>query len=171
MRFHSYTTLNYPLAQIAAAEDFCASIRAFVYDEWESVEEGPAPNVDEVRTLNVLDALATMGVRFETAGSDDFTGPDACEHDHYFALKYQGGLLDNVIYSIARKVAEDLSEYFTENGSDDPAPIRDVWRLVTLNGCSSDLIFVPDTDGVAAAAYQLALKQSDLPDYVTDEEG
>jgi len=123
--------------------------------------------VDEVHAHNVLDALASMGLRFETAGSDDFNGPDACNHDHYFAFKYQGGPLNKVLYSLAGKVAEGLQEYFTQEDSDEPAPMRDVWRLVTLNGCSSDLIFVPDPDAVATAAYHLLLKAKRV-DYMTD---
>jgi hypothetical protein len=168
MSFHNYTTLNHPMAQIVAAEDFCESIRAFVDDEWEGVEERPAPNVDEVHAHSVLDALAGMGLRFETAGSDDFNGPNA-GHDHYFAFKYRGELIDGVLYSLAGKVAERLQEYFTQEDSDESTPIRDVWRLITLNGCSSDLIFVPDPDAVVTTACQLALKAK-TSDYMSGNE-
>lgn len=164
----SYTRLNHPIAQLDAASEFCAQIESHVSDEWyEHLQKkyGEPPDVDEVHPHNVLDALASIGLRFEVAGALD---EDLDVGDGYFKGKYQGTARDVVLHSLALKATNGLREFF-ENDTDDGADVRVVWYLVTTACGWEDLIFVPDTDGVVSTAYQMLCKERFDPDVVDDD--
>src|SRR5690242_16983779 len=96
----SYTQLNHPLAQIDAAEEFCGQIAAHVADSWyehAQKEYGKTPpNVEEVHVANVLDTLATLGMRFELSGT--LTPEDDGIGDGYFAFEFKGSHKDHVLH-------------------------------------------------------------------------
>lgn len=156
---HKYTSLDNPLAQIVAAEEFCASVQAYIEDEYENVHGAKPPDVDAVHPINVLDALAVLGLRFELDGRDE--GDDA-----YFAYKCEGGVLDRCLHAYARLVAEFFDENeFVVYPKRRSKKHRDTFELITFNGCLLDhLVFVPDWNGSSSAAYLLALSPGRLPD-------
>jgi hypothetical protein len=152
-------SLNHPLAQLEAAEEFCEAICAFVQDEWENMRDDNPPDVEEIHSTNVLDLLARLGLRFEIA-SDDDVGCDA-----YFAIKPSGSPIDRVLYGFARRVAEGLREDFLPDLS-----LKLVMEIVTIHGCLLDnFIFVNDDDAVTSEAYMMLLKAPTTP--IDEESG
>jgi len=143
---HSYTSLNHPLSQIEAAEEFCDSICAYVQDEW---EDGDPPDVEELHALSVLDCLAKLGLRFEVgSNSEDDVGLDG-----YFSFKFRGRPIDRVLHGLAMQVAEELQENLLPE-----LPVGLVLEIVTIHGCLLDnFIFVPDDDAVTSKAYMTLL--------------
>lgn len=163
-RIHSFKKLANPIAQIAAAEAFCASIRAFFDDQY----EGDA-DIHDINVPTVLDRLACLGLRFETDGCD-YAG----DGDSFFVwdLDVLPIALGTCLHAYAGLVAED----FEENGfieypdddegdeGDDGAERPDMRQVVTLHGCVLDnLVFVPDFEGVTSTAYFLVLTPGRLP--------
>lgn len=149
---HPYTDLNHPLAQIAAAEEFCGNIAAYVEDEHEAHKGTEPPDVEGVHPLTILDTLARLGLRFAI-------GPRLSD-EAYFSCRCLGSLVDQCLHAYAKLVANDLEEnsVIMDCGQDM------VLELVTLHGCvTENLIFVPDYDGVASAAYFLGLSPGDIP--------
>lgn len=158
---HGYKSLNHPLAQIEAAEEFCESIYSFVQDEWENMRDDDPPDVDEIHATNVLDLLAGLGLRFELAEADaNDVGCDA-----YFAIKPSGSPIDRILYGFARQVAEGLRKNFLPDLS-----LKLVMEIVTIHGCLLDnFIFVNDDDAVASKAYMMILKAPRAP--IDEESG
>lgn len=139
---HGFRSLAHPLAQIRAAEEFYATVDAFVVDTWRElyVDEPPDEDhvADAVAPSNMIDALASLGLRFEVAA------PMAEERvdDGFWAMRFGGGSLDALLYAWAYQVME-----FVE-----------LDRRAFFDGLRwTDLIFVPDGDGLSAQAYQLLL--------------
>ena len=148
---HGYTSLNHPMSQIEAAEEFCESICAFVQDEWDDTYdgEGDPPDVEEIHALNVLDCLAKLGLRFEVGSGDG----DKVGLDGYFSFKFRGRPIDRVLHGLARQVAEELQENLLPELS-----FELVVEIVTIHGCLLDnFIFVPDDDAVTSKAYMTLL--------------
>lgn len=158
MRLHSYKSLATPIAQIAAAEEFCASIRAYFKDEY----EGDADTHD-INVTTVLDRLACLGVRFETDGNDYEENGNS-----YFVWDPERqGVLGECLHAYAALVAKDFEENklidYGDSEDDDDSP--SMVQVVTLHGCVLDnLIFVPDFEGVTSPAYFLALMPGRLPE-------
>lgn len=145
---HSYNTLITPLAQIAAAEEFCASVEAYFADTY----EGDA-SADPMDPQSVLDVLACLGLRFETDGQ-------SYEEDGDSFFVWQKDRvppeLCGCLYAYAQLVADEFEEngfvLYGNDGFERPTMLE----VVTLHGCVLDnLIFVPDPDGVASAAYSM----------------
>lgn len=166
-RIHSFKKLANPVAQIAAAEAFCASIRAFFDDHY----EGDA-NIHDINVPTVLDRLACLSLRFETDGcSYEDDGDSFFVWDHDVLPRCLGACL----HAYAALVAEDFEESgFIEYPSDDEDDTQNndgsgerpsMLQVVTLHGCVLDnLVFVPDFEDVVSSAYFLALTPGRLPD-------
>lgn len=153
IRVRSYTTLNDPIAQIAAAEEFCESIQAYAEDTYADAHRGKPPDVSDVHVANVLDTLARLGLRFELDGMEEGEG--------FFVYKSLGGAFSDCLHGYALRVAED----FEENGileARKRGPT--VFDLITCHAMGTDnMIFVPDYTGVSSAAYLLALHPGKIP--------
>ena len=156
------TKLNRPQAQIEAATLFCSSIISFVEAGW------PEMKADGFDTLNlemdpettglcdvdVLDALACLGLRFELAGTEGYEE----NHTGYFQLVYPDSALHRSVRSRARKVVAHLLDDGVFGGS----KARVAFIVATEFGCGPhDLIFVEDKDAVAGAAYQMMFETND----------
>jgi hypothetical protein len=153
---NSYTTLNHPFAQLEAAARFCGGVRS-AEDMWADMYERPPMDLDGFCTANVLDELATLGLRFEVAGTEGFEEYS----DGYFCMDCDGSALDNILWGHARQVAMSMREYVGDDETEEPSP--ELWALVTFHGCGhNDFIFVPDSDGVSSAAYQLLCSHNEF---------
>ena len=158
---HSFKKLANPIAQIAAADAFCASIRAFFDDHY----KGDA-DIRDINVPTVLDRLACLSLRFETDGCDY-----ADDGDSFFVwdLEVLPTALGHCLYAYAELVAEDFEENgFIEYSDDDEigdgAERPSMLQVVTLHGCVLDnLVFVPDLEDVVSSAYFLVLTPGRLP--------
>lgn len=140
---HGFTALAHPLSQIRAAEEFFGQVDAFVADEWEQLFVDAPPDeeaIDEVEPASILDALASLGLRFEVAAPmQDLNDRD---DDGFWTFRFRGGSFDALLYAWAYKVMD-----FVEL---DHRAFFEALRW-------TDLIFVPDREGVASEAYHLLL--------------
>lgn len=162
---HSYKSLATPIAQMAAAERFCAGIHAF----FEDLYQGADVEVTVTPTA-VLDRLACLGLRFETDGGNYKEGSDSFfVWSRGVAEEVGGPILTACLYAYAELLAEDLEEnglicYLIDGDSDSVYERPNALQVVTLHGCVLDnLIFVPDFEHVASRAYFLALIPGRLP--------
>ena len=166
MALHSDRSLASPIAQIDAAEQFCGSLVSFFADEYEEIHGEPPPDVDEIHPLNVLDALARLGLRFETDGMDIEKG----EHGFFLIASADNSTLGSCLYAYAKLVADKFTEngfivYEGEGGIYEVPPNRpSVLDMITLYGCSwGNLVFVPDFEHVVSPAYFLLLSPGRMP--------
>jgi hypothetical protein len=141
---HHYKALAHPMAQIEAASEFCASITAYMEDEWDEKEDGPPPDISKLNPVHVLTTLCKLKLRFEYAQDHDEPVSDG-----YFALSYRGNKYDEVLYHLAYKFSDKVLPKAPE-------------RFVLTNGMSwDDFIVVPDREDVVAEALQLCLMVKD----------
>lgn len=140
---HGFTALAHPLAQIRAVEEFFGQVDAFVADEWGQVfvDEPPSEEaIEEVEPASMLDALASLGLRFEVAAPMKETNDR--DGDGFWAFRFRGGCSDALLYGWAHQVMT-----FVEL---DHRAFFEALRW-------TDLIFVPDREGVVSHAFQLLL--------------
>jgi hypothetical protein len=151
---HSYTALNNPVAQIAAAEAFCENLLAHLQDEYKELHRKKPPNANGVHAHNVLDSLARLGLRFELDGLSFDDG------DAYFMRSESNDALCRCLHGYATLVAEEFEENEILVGGKKCG----TETLIKLHGCAAEnLVFVPDYDGVASAAYFLVLRPGETP--------
>ncbi len=138
---HGYRSLIHPLAQINAAAQFCGYWRAFVDDEWCEIYTDKPPSVG-LRSADMLDTLASLGLRFEVAGPMEDDDDDMGLDNGFWERTFQGGALSALLFGWAEDVMK-LAEL-------DHRAFFSALR-------STNLIFVPDEDGIAKAAHHLLL--------------
>jgi|GEM_PF-6071568 len=143
MENHSFRRLGHPLSQIVAAEEVFANAAAFVEDEWEDIYKDSPPDEDEVfewlNPLEVLGHLSACALRFELAGSD----PDSLEiGEGYWTRRFRGSTMDVLFHSWLFQLKDRLEI--------DP-------RVIDHGFLYTDLVVIPDSEGIAAAAHELVL--------------
>jgi len=153
---HDYRALSHPLAQIRAAEEFYEQVEGFVADMWSEVFSDEPPDeaaVEAVAPAEMLDALASLGLRFEVAAA--MTDQNSRTDEGFWALRFSGGDLDALLYGWAYQVMN-----FVEL---DHRAFFEALRW-------TDLIFMPDGDGIASAAYQLLLIADSRQVHLTEKQ-
>jgi hypothetical protein len=134
----SYRALEHPLAQLRAAEEFAQEVQSLA-DEQDESEDGPAPDFEEANAENVLDALASLDMRFEYDA-------DWSNDEGYFSFKSDGGSFDTLLHGWAEEFLGALQE----------AGMHD---LVFEQLCEclgwEGLLVIPDELGLAAKAYRM----------------
>jgi hypothetical protein len=147
---HGYTSLNHPLAQMQAVQEFCAQVDSYITDVWDEERSGDPPAaLKRISDHLVIDVLAKSGLRFEMGQSKSETE----DMDIYFSFKYFGTPIDRVLYRLALKFVISLRNEL------DLVPELDLdtmWRIVVRYACSWEgLIFVVDDDDVVPRAVAL----------------
>jgi hypothetical protein len=134
-KIHGYRAFAHPLAQIRAANEFYEFSYAHVVDEWEDLYTDDVPDEEDVPVPEqVLAALHSVGLRFESTGLNDETD------DGYWEHRFGGGQLDLLLFGWAYQVMDALA-----------LEPRIFW-----NGLyGTELIFVPDHESVVAPALGL----------------
>src|SRR5277367_19973 len=131
---HGFRTLIHPLAQIRAADEFDAYVEAFIHDQWADLYTDEPPDI-EWAPVDILDALASLDLRFEIAGSTEFGD------DGFWATRFNGGTFDSLLYGWAEQVREFLE---IDHRAFQSALIQ------------TNLIFVPDESHIAKIAFDMS---------------
>jgi hypothetical protein len=144
-KIHTYVAFAHPLAQIRAATELSEFSTAFVVDEWDGLYTDEADEDDVPTPRQVLTAMQQLGLRFESSGPDD---PD---EDSYWEYEFLGWDIDVLLYGWAYQLMDALA-----------LESRIFWH--GLSG--TELIFVPDYEGVVARAVGLLREAEDKSDSV-----
>ncbi|MCP3059702.1 hypothetical protein LXT21_13020 [Myxococcus sp. K38C18041901] len=152
MAMHSFRSLAHPLSQIQAAEEIYENASAYVQDMWESIYKDPPPTLEEVdewlNPFEILGYLSACQLRFELAG----TYPASEEFgDGYWTSRFSASTMDILLHSWLFQFKDELDI--------DP-------RVVDKAFMDTDLILVPDPDGITDTAYGLILQSMQVAEDV-----
>lgn len=139
---HDFKRLAHPLAQIEAAELFWSHALAFVNDEWSDLYTDLPPDEEELAEYlepsELLPVLAGLNLRFELTSS----GTERAEMlEGFWTAPYANTTQSILFHYWLLKLKQQLS------GIDA--------RVIDAGIMWTDLVLVPDPDGVARAAHYL----------------